>query len=410
MSAPLASWFNANRMNGADDVLAAVEALAAMDELAGPGRFARRGGQAMSRQRLSNCIRVVQRHGFQVVRGGGGEGMGEDFEGDDEYGADEADLDQEIGADEVDVEALEGEDDEYGGDTKEELGADIPKLDYKLKKLQAKKDKWEARYNATPEHRIRKRKRIRRHIGRIDKAIARVEGRKSKKVDRIARKMGVAPAVVAAALGGGAAATMVPGAQRSQIADTERLLNDYAGNRAMGLNGRVERVQGVRVETRLPFVDATTGSPVVAVQVTAGAGVRTAAINMVTQSVPYAKYQVRGLDIDFQFAQALANGSAAAEALINILITSLVVNGGFNLFYNTQSAWFVGESINNHLSARRTLTGIRDNPILERTNTATLAATFRQEATTTLVLNATFQAALICDVLEDDQVTGRLAA
>lgn len=412
MSAPLAAFYAANAL-GEDD-FAAMEAIAAMEEMGRRGHGARRlfhrAHQGHQQNRLAHCARFLSQHGFQVMPGGGGGGGRFGEEDDDMNGdADDPILEQELAADEEEVSALAGEDDEFGGDSKEELGADIGKMDHKLAKLHQKKHKWEMRLAATPEHRWRKRNRILKHIQKIDRAIMKVEGRKERKVNKIAAKMGVPPAVVAAALvGGGAAAGMgITAQQRNQVVNTAQMLESAAGSAAYGLNGRVERVQATRVETRLPFNDATTGSPVVAIQVAAGAGVRTAAINMVTASFPYAKFTVRGLDIDLNLQQSTVAGVGLAEALVNMLISQLVVNGGINLFYGLQSIKFVGQSVDNHASARRTLTGLRKNPTLNRTNTAVLAATFRQEVTTSAVLNATFQASLVCDVEEDDEINGR---
>jgi len=403
MSAPFQNFLAANALG---EALGAYDALAALEMGRGPlGMFAHHAGQGMHKQHLHNALHFLASQGYSCHKGGGAEDA-------EEMGADDDPiLDAEIASSEEEMGDICGDSDECGGDSKEELGADLHSINHKIAKARYHIEKWEMKLASTPEHRVHKRRRIHKHLQHLRKHLQKLEARRDRKIQKIAAKLGMNPAMVAAALAGGsaAAAAGVGGGQLREIQVASRMLDEAAGNSAFGVSGRQERVQFERSETRIPFVDSTTGSPVVAIQVAAGAGVRTAAVNMVTQSIPYARFRVKSLDIDLNFQQSnQSTGVGLAEALINMLISQLVVNGGLNLFYNTQSIKFVGQSIDNHASSRRTLTGLRKQPIMERTNTCVLAGTFRQESTTTVVLNATFQAALICDVEEDDEVTGRV--
>lgn len=367
----------------------------------GMGRGRRGGGDAdpQMRQARRTLARYWRQHNLM-----GDEDLGWDpnLMGDEDLGADDEIGDEDLGADDDEIAALEGDDDAIGADGNEAVGATINQIDHRLGRLRTKLATLQARYDGTPPHRWRRRKHLLARIERVRTLIAKKEAKRQAKIAVLAAKMGV-PA--AALLAGGAAGAAV-GMQAQQLRQAQ-------ADAAFNYNGTVPRQTPAGEEQRVSFQDTTTGSQVVTIAVAAGAGLRTAAIAMITPLISFAKFRVTGLDVKFQSiqGQAAANTALASEMLINVLLTNVTVNGGINLLYTTLDVCFGAQTVGNQLSARRTVPGLRGNPILDKNNTASLTATFRQELTTTVAITATFEAALITEVLEDAQArAGSLAA
>lgn len=377
------------------------------DELGAMRLFQRRGGArpggAGGDQELRQARRALARHWrMQQLMGDEDLGWDPNLMGDEELGAEMEIGDEDLGADDDEINALEGDDEAIGADGNEAIGATVNQLENKIGRLRTKLAVLQARYDGTPAHRFRRRKALLRRIERIRSIIAKKEQKRQTKMAVLAAKMGVPVAALAAGGAAGAAAGMAASQLRSAQADA-----------AFNYNGTMARQTPAGEEQRVSFQDTTTASQVVTITVAAGAGLRSAAITMITPLISFAKFKVTGLDTKLQAiqGQAAANTALASEMLINVLLTNVTVNGGINLLYTTLDVCFGAQTVGNQLSARRTVPGLRGNPILDRNNTASLTATFRQELTTTVAITATFEAALITEVLEDAQArAGSLAA
>lgn len=355
----------------------------------GGGGHHRGGGD----EQLKQARRAIAHH-WRMSQLMGDEDLG-DIEG-DEVG------DEDLGADDDEIGDIEGSPEEcHGVDGNEQVGATVTTLEHHIARLRTKMATLQARYEGTPVHRFRRRKHLLKRIEHVRELIAKKEAKRKAKIAIIAAKLGVSAAALAAGGIAGAAA-----------GDMAAQMRQGQANAAFGLNGVVNRQTPAGEEQRVSFQDVTTGSQVVTITVGAGAGLRTAAINMITPLISYAKFLVTGLDTKFQAiqGQAAANTALAAEMLLNVLLTNVTVNGGINLLYTTLDVCMGAQTVGNQLSARRTVPGLRQNPTLDKNNTASLTATFRQELTTTVLITATFEAALITQVLEDNQArAGALA-
>ena len=397
------------------DALGALAALAAMDDMGAWGRpGGGRPGGGGGGHPFARIIQALRQRGFQVLPpmrprygedfgadpdmgadldvGGDGDGLGADTldVGDAaELGA----IDDDLAADEAageDVGAMGGE---VGAD---EMGADLSAINTRLFKLTQLLQKVENKLENTPRWKRAKRKHLSNRLSIIRNRIRKVESQRIRRAERISAKSGVP---VAALLAGGAAGAAAGGAA---ALNAERLMNRAAGQAALNIHGVNERQTPAGEEIRIPFVDGVTGSPVVTISVPVGLNLRTASISMVTQAITYADFEVVGIDTDLRLQQANnAGGFPLAQILSNLLISSVIVGGSINLLYQQINAAMGAQTTNGQLTCARTIPGIRASVPLEATNTATLAATFRQEISNDAAINGTFQAALICRRTKD---------
>lgn len=442
MTAPFSNYLAAQALSGYgydDDELE----LAAMGAYGvGPMMAARKAMRFLKNRRAERCSRFLERHPNAAQHAAStpgvpnlpmpvnmpnpaapnlpipgasnaitvhGYGSMYDLDGYGAYGDETDDLDdEEMAAEEAEVDQLLGEDDdddEWGDDYDDDedgaagFGANLARIDRRIGKLKEKLSRLEAKLDATPQRRRRKRRRLMRAINRIKRRIMRKQGKKERKAHKVAAKLGVPAAVL---LAGGAGAAAGYGLSRAAVSRTEQQIDRAAAERAMGVGGQSTRVPYMGQEIRIPFVDATTGSPVIRVTVAAGGvGLRTATISMVTQILSYASFEVLGVDTDLKVRTTDVQGVGLSDALVNVLLNSIFVNGGINLLYQTENVSFGAQTVSGQLTCARSIPGIRSNVTLDKNNTASLTATFRQEIDNIAAIEASFQAALVCRVKSD---------
>lgn len=213
---------------------------------------------------------------------------------------------------------------------------------------------------------------------------ARLEKKFARKQARLAARMGVSPGAVAAV-----------GPQG--VYDRERLASESAAYADAGQFGVIERTPYKGVEIRIPF--ELSGSPVQLITIAPGAGVRTVALSLQTEQIPYGSFIVRGLDATVKVARGEnASGFPNQDILWNLVVDSAKVEGKTDLLYKPT---LVEMAAQGSQDANRTKISLRSNPELEVNNRATLTATFRQEITTAVEYNATVSFALIVEELRD---------
>ena len=322
-------------------------------------------------------------------------GFGGDFiEG---FGADDDDDPDEIAADEEEVAALEADDEQVGSDdVPQELGATVRTLERKMGRIDDKIMKLEAKLEATPAWKPKRRQRIKMHLARLRRAKSKKAARLEFKQSKLEAKMGL-PSGALAAAGGGVAATAAAaaalGMRPSDIGVTERMMARAQAMNALGIDGRYEALPGEGEQVSVPFLFS--GSEVLEITVPAGAAADYV-ISGQTGAIPFASFEVVGLMVELSanVPRDALTGFPMAEQLITTRIQSFGVFGDKNLLYGTQSINFAAQ--NAALMGRRVITGLRDNPALDKTNYCTLNGIFTQHLTTTVDYGAVLQAAAIC--------------
>lgn len=346
------------------------------------------GGGGSLQAQLRQVIRALQAQGIA------GEDLGEDLD----LGGEEDDIagDLDLAGEDAEIDGLgEDDDDAVGADGREDVGASVDGISNRIDKLQAKLLRLQARLDATPTWKRRRRTKLAKMIAKVRATIGKKEAKRQRKLGILAAKLGVPVAALAAGYVAG-----------SRVQEATGELRQAQVQRAYNRTGTFGRSVPQGEEQRVAFQDAATGSQVVVIAVAAGAGLRTAAISMITPVISYARFKVIGLDAKLQAVQGQGPGAGAlaSEILINCLLTNVTVGGGYNLLYTTEDVAFGAQVVGGQLSNARTIPSLRGNPVLDNNNTATLTATFRQEITTTVTLSATFSAALVCEVLDDSSV------
>lgn len=310
---------------------------------------------------------------------------------------------------------LEGEiedlsDDSGDADVADDAGADehigsIQSTGKRMRKLQDKIVELKAELAATPEYKTRKRNRLKKLIAKAEKGVDRKEAKLQKKQVKLARAMGVPVAAVAAA---GTAAGMAMGVSGSRVFSAEQRIAEAQGQAAMGLQALQGWSPRRGNEMRLGFVDSVSQTQVGRISVPAGVGLRQSAITMTTPNIAFASFKVIGIDFRLQVNQANgAGGFPLAQLLVNCLINSVLVNGDINLIYSPEDVAMGAQIVGGQLSSSRTIPGLRENPILDRTNNATLNGTFRQELDNTTQIEASYTAALVVERLRDPSAERR---
>lgn len=326
---------------------------------------------------------------------------------------DDDDFDDYIGALDEEIDELDDDSDLGAEDDEFQVGANISQLETKIAKMQAKREQLRAKVeNLSGPFKKLRAKKIRKRIERLTRKIARKMAKLDQKRSKLAAKLGVPPAAVGvgtgvaagAAAGAGitAAALASSGVNTQKAIAVERAMGRMQGNAPFG-QGRWPTLppEGELVPVPILF----SGSNVLGISVAAGSGLRTSSITGVSQSISYATFEVLGIQCELNVTQGLsAGGFPLGEILINCLLDTLVVAGGVDALYGsvsiTQSAnvTSLGGSGFRFSHLHR---GLRDNGILDRTSTAELTGTFRQEITNTEDIEATFQASLLCRALTD---------
>jgi hypothetical protein len=147
---------------------------------------------------------------------------------------------------------------------------------------------------------------------------------------------------------------------------------------------------------RIPLL--ISNAPLATFTFAAGAGSRTQAVTASTPQITFAGFRVYGIETIVQL-------QPTSEGLVSVTIDTTIVNGGVNLLYASQNASFAGQggTAGSATGGKATIAGLRQNPILEPNNTATLTATIRQDATNAAAINGTIQFALIVRSVSDNQ-------
>jgi hypothetical protein len=377
--------------------------------------------QAAAQVRRAFAQRARQwamRNGWTPPAGGGGYGtvisqpqqqrrpffrmrMGEDEVGaDEEVGAEELAADeQELAAIDDEIGALEGDDEIVSGESEEALGATMTGLQTKIARLEALHSKLEARYQATPFFRPKRRKALLARMERVRKAIDKKRAKLTNKTERLAAKLGVPAAVLAAGGAGIAAAGLTRG-------DVVQAQNDIARGQVRNMEG-FNSFWGPRhapdaLEVTLPFYNSTV--PGLYLTKAAGAAGAAGAVTINTRSIAYADFELAGVDI-----QAVITLAQAADVPPLITVSNWGISGGFNQVYDEQPINHAGGQIANSqagmLSYSKTLPALRQDKIeLGRTNTASMTLNFNALKANGGVIDVVITASLKLRVKADDNL------
>lgn len=320
------------------------------------------------------------------------------------------DDDSDLDWDDDEIGAIEAEDDDYD----DEIGAHGRGTARKIQRLKQKRTQLQQKLQTA--RRPRRRNRIQRRIQNLNSRISNLEAKLDRKVTRAVQKGRISPGE-AAALGvaagvatTGATMGVRRGPPQTQFADqagpsgttlgygSEQRWGAFPGVASpMAYLNQVQRTPPAGNEIRIPLL--VSGSPVAGVSVAAGAGPTTIAVAAQSRVIPYAGFEVIGLDIDF-------NQLPNAESLPNILVSTYQVDGEKNLLYDVQGASFAGQATGlGQQSTRRTISGLRENQIMQPNNTISANLTFRQDAANaTTPVVGTIQIAAVVRTIWDPAV------
>lgn len=339
----------------------------------------------------------VPRGGGIFRRGGGGGRVGEEIEGDDEIG--EVD-EEELGAIDEEIGDIEGEEDELGGEGHQELGASYSVLKKKELKAEALLAKLEAKYNSTPSYKMKKRKHLLARMSRVRKIIAKKKAKAEHKLEKLAAKLGVPVAVLAA---GGAAAA----AAGISSGDIARAGNDMARGDVRAGEGFMSfwgpRAAPDQSEITLPFITAL--GPGLYMTKAAGVAGAAGAVTITTPAISYADFELVGVDI-----QAVMTMAQAADVPPLISVSNWGINGGFNQVYAEQPVTHAGgqASMSNGagiLNFSKTLPALRQDKLeLGRTNTATMTLNFYAMKANAGIIDVVVTASLKLRTKKDDNL------
>jgi len=362
------------------------------------------------RQQRRMCVQTP--NGWMPMGRGGGGGGGRQltlrsplaFKGDeDEIGGDDDELDEnddaELGAIDEEIGEIDDDSDEVGGTSPDEIGASISKTAKKIDKFQALLSKLEAKYESTPVRRRLKRKHLLNRINRVKVRLAKREQKLENKQEKLAAKLGI-PVAALAAGGAGAAAL---GITRSRQAQVEEQMNRQSVDAGLGQRSIWQQQPPDGEFEPIPF---QIGGSSIAI-ITKGAGAAgTQPISMTSATVTYADFEVMGIDI-----QVIVQGGDAIDILPNVTLDSWIVAGGLTQVYAPVPIGLGGTSSMSTVragpivSTRRFYTIRQDHARLNRLNTATLSATFVQSIANAASIYATFSAVLLCRRINDDGVS-----
>lgn len=341
--------------------------------------------------------------------GGGG------YYDEDQYMGASYEDDSDLDWDEDEIGAIDAEDEDYDDEIGATIGAHGRGTARKIQRLKQKRQQLHMKLQSA--RRPRRRNRIQRNIDRLNTKISRLEAKLERKVTRAVDKgrmshgeaaaLGVAAGVGAGALAGRGVRQGPPPTQFADQAGPSGTTLGYGSEQRWGAfpgiaspmayMNNVQRTPPAGNEIRIPLL--VSGSPVAGVSVVAGAGPTTITVAAQSRVIPYAGFEVVGLDIDF-------NQLPNPEALPNILVSQYQVDGEKNLLYDTQGASFAGQATGlGQQSTRRTISGLRENQIMQPNNTISASLTFRQDAPNpTVDVIGTLQIAAVCRTIWDPAV------
>ena len=352
---------------------------------------------------LLNAGGARRRGGRRGRRGGRGLFGHEDYDGDViDYGGDDEDwdeVDEAIGAQEdAEIERLLSDDyDDYDDDSLEGMGASLASKEMKLREVEGKISDKKAELAATPNRRRKRRRKLASQIQRLsnraNKLRGQIQAKSSKARAKHRRQYGddpppgmYTPGVVPPGIGSGTGPVFRPGAPAVQ--------SSYPVHFS-------ERQPGTGM--RIPFRDTTTNALVSRATVVPGNGLRLAALNMATVGVSFGEFRVRGLEVHLQAVKPFTGGAQLEqELLINVSAANPQVAGSIDLLLQEADITQTMQTANGQLSGQRTLTGIREDAVLDKTNTANITFNVRQEITTTATnVEVAITAAVIVDRIQD---------
>lgn len=338
-------------------------------------------GQGASLRPLNHAKPNVNGFGYEPWF----QGVGAD---EDEIGADE---EQELGADDIEIEGISADDEEvYGEDGNVDLESTFAGVDKKEQKAERKLARLEAKLDGTPQHRKKLRRRIQGQIKTLKAALNKKEKKKDALLTQASKRTGMSKAELAKS-------GMLSGA----IAQTQ-----LSRARAAVGNGNGGNFEPQAPGQNIPLPFKVAGVPIAPWTVSAAPGAHTTFVEMVTAAKTYAKFYAKGIRIHLQVQPGLASGVVPGDILLNAYATSLVIDGGKNLLYDSIPLEYFG-------GGRTSVNGssyyfldfaLRDGQALPENSVATLQITIRQEITNANAINGTITAALICDALYDSAV------
>lgn len=329
-----------------------------------------------------------------LYRVGEDEGIGADeFLGGDSI--DEVD-EMELGAIDDELGALMGDDDDDGSAS---IGG-LQSMNRRIGKLQALLSKLEAKLAATPPNKLRKRKRLMQRIENVQKRLAKKTDKFEQRAEKVASKMGVP----VAALVGGSVGAAAAGITAAGIARADNDLDVGAQMRAEGLSSWFgPRQTPNAIEVSLPFED--NDLPFVYLQKPGGAAGYAGAVTVATAGIPYADFELVGLDVACTITLA-----TATDVPPIVIITTWGISGGISQLYRptpiNNLGGQVGQSSAGLISYAKTLPSIREDKLpVGRTNTVTATVNFYQPKTNVGVIDVTLQMACKLKTTKDDNIS-----
>lgn len=329
----------------------------------------------------------------KLLHGGGGRGGGGqviDIDDDSDIGAREDELQRISGDDD----GIYGDDDIAGAD---HLGRHLKDLDGEIARTES-----EAR-SASGKRKTR----LLRHLSNLKAQRARKGGKFQHRLDRAVRKGRMTPEQAQAAAR--SAGTSSGGVASEAVGYPNQWQNApmFTGQSIPeSFTNRVEREPGAGENPRIPMLiaDPVTGVFGTTALFAVPASLVAVSFPIVAQSAPiaYAGFQVIGIDVLVSVARGEnASGFPNQDVLPSFLVSNYNVNGDKNLLYGTQSLKFAGQSTGLGGDDRRTISALRENPVLQPTNYVQAVGTFRQNIPTTNGYNVTVELAAVVRSIYD---------
>lgn len=381
-----------------DDELGAAEMMEVQDEIGAGVPFMQAIRRARARARSRRAARQ-QARAPQVIyacpHGGAGMPYGRPYGRlrgeDDELGGEDDDWD--VSADEDEVEDLGADDDDELGDDSDHpqvLGASLARLENRVSRLQMKRAEVQAKLDATPRFRTRRRRRLAALLQKIDRKLSRKAAKAAKKKARMEARFGYLPDTRPAPMG------------------YDRLLNQPQFG-----TYRASAPSGAELYIPLRFSGA---NYLVATFAAAAAAGSTFSIDAETPAVNYADLQITGIQMSIEIIadREAVGGFNPNDIGVITQLTTLLAAGNVNAFYADQVLPGSGEvapqaSAPNHIRSTYRMTGLRDNSVLEKNGTATLTGSCEIPISPETAVSVVITGSLICQRLRDAVLDRRAA-
>ena len=324
----------------------------------------------------------------------------------------EEQFDEMLGGIEADIDDLdldiEGFEEDYDEMTLGRMGAGTSA---KIARIEAKIADAEDKLARTSALRTGRRRRLSKKIDGLKRKLETKRGKLTKKLERKVRKGKISPeAAVAIAAGAGASvgamALMTPAAGPGTPAPAtgpavqaygmqQYPVGQFTGRVApTQVVNEVRRAPSAGEEIRLPFL--LNNSPIIRVTFPAnpfpGALPQVSNLVLATRLIPYAAFQATSFD---SILQVLPN----PEAFVTGQLTFIGVQGDKNLVYDSEPLEFAGQF--GGAGDGRTLSGLRENSIVQPVNTVTANITLQQETNTTAAIEVVLKAGTVVRSIYD---------